>query len=376
MAEKRDRWSNMGRLALYTLVWGLIVGCVIYSATLTRRHRQNQTVDRIEIIISDSAMYGNLITTPMVKRWIADSNIKTLGQQLSELAAGDLERSMLKNGFVDKAKIYPTYSGALRVEVTQRRPVLRLLMNGYNGYTTREGYIFEAPNYASLYVPIVTGAYRPPFPPSYRGSLEDFIKSECKLFEEQIMEIEREKYPLFEREQANIEDQRELRRMFIKQGWFESDEAFDQRVVALRAKKADLRRLYRYRTTTISEQIEKISQKQRRVEDEEKKLMKRCEDFMNLINFVHIVENDKFWSSEIVQIIASQSQSGDLRVNLAVRSGDFEVLFGPVKDGQEGDGVEERLDKLLEFYQNGLKRVGWDKYRTINVEYKNQVVCK
>ncbi len=369
-------WKRIGRCILNILVWGLIVGYIVYSASLTRRHRQSQKIDRVEIIITDSAMHGNLITTPMVTQWIADSGVKILGQPQAELPIGDLEGRMLKNGFVDKAKIYPTYSGVLRVELTQRRPIMRLLMDGYNGYSTSDGYIFEAPNFASLYVPIVTGGYRPPFPPSYRGSVEAFLKAERKKMDERIVEIEREKYPLFEREQANIEDTLELRRMFIKPGWFESEEAFDKRVVALRAKKAELRKFYRYRAGVIAEQIEKISQRQKQVRDDEKKLVKRCEDFMNLINFVHMVENDKFWSSEIVQIIASQSQSGDLRVNFTVRSGDFEVTFGPVRDGDGGEGITQRLDKLMEFYQTGLKRVGWDKYRTINIEYKNQVVCK
>lgn len=166
--------------------------------------------------------------------------------------------------------------------------------------------------------------------------------------------------------------------MFIDQGWFESDEAFEKRVTELRAKKAQLRKLYRYRARTYSEQIAKIAAKQQRVRDEEKKLIKRCEDFTNLINFVHIVENDKFWSSEVVQIIATQGHSGDLRVTLSVRSGGFEVVFGAVSNGdsERDESMEERFKKLMIFYEDGLRRVGWEKYQSINVEYKNQVVCK
>ncbi|MFI3292138.1 MAG: hypothetical protein SNG27_01445 [Rikenellaceae bacterium] len=373
-------WSKIARYTLYTFVWILIAGYVIYSANLSRAIRQSQTIERIDIVILDSAMHGNLITTPMVRGWISGSSIKIIGQPLKDLPLGEIESRILKNGFVDQARIYPTRSGALKVELTQRHAALRLLMDGYNGYTTREGYIFEAPSYASIYLPIVTGGYRPPFPPSYRGNIDDFVKAQKKIFEERRQEIEREKYPLYEQEMENMEDIRELRRMFIKKGWFESDEKFDKKVVELRAKKAKLRKLYQYRSRVIADKIAQISAKQSRLDLEEKKLQKRCVDFMNLINFVHIVENDKFWSSEVVQIVASESHSGSLRVDLVVRSGDFKVEFGSLKSAsqlQKGEeGVEEKLEKLMAFYENGLRRVGWNRYQTINVEYKNQVVCK
>ena len=35
--------------------------------------------------------------------------------------------------------------------------------------------------------------------------------------------------------------------------------------------------------------------------------------------------------------------------------------------------VKDRL--VMIFYQNGLNKVGWNIYSTINLEYKNQVVC-
>ncbi len=373
-------WSKVGKYTLYVLLWVAIVGCVIYSAVVSRRGRMNQTVDRTEIIIVDSAMHGNLITTPMVQQWIKNSGVSLLNRPLSELPLCDIEARILQNGFVDKVKIYPTRSGALRVELSQRHAVMRLRMNGYNGYATRDGYIFEAPNYASIYMPIVTGSYRPPFPPSFRGNISDFVDSECKRLDDQIQEVEREKFPLFERDKKNREDMRELRHMRIKRRPFENREAFDEKVEKLKKKKAELRRLYRYRGVVISSQIAKITDKQQRISNQKKKLIKNCEDFTNLINFVSIVERDRFWSSEVVQIIASQGASGSLRVDLSVRSGNFVVIFGEVgcseANSQEVESVEERLDKLLKFYESGLRRVGWNKYQSINVEYKDQVVCK
>ena len=37
--------------------------------------------------------------------------------------------------------------------------------------------------------------------------------------------------------------------------------------------------------------------------------------------------------------------------------------------------IEEKFNKLIDFYKHGLNQIGWDKYQRINLKYKNQVVC-
>ena len=101
-----------------------------------------------------------------------------------------------------------------------------------------------------------------------------------------------------------------------------------------------------------------------------KKLEKSYEDFCKLITFVEFVESDDFWRSEVVQIVASTSDSGALEVALVPRSGTHTVLFGRI------ERVEEKFDKLLRFYRHGLNHLGWDRYRTVDVRYAGQVVCR
>ena len=91
---------------------------------------------------------------------------------------------------------------------------------------------------------------------------------------------------------------------------------------------------------------------------------------MKLLTFVEFVEDDDFWRSEVVQIIARATVSGALEVELVPRSGRHRILFGRLED------VERKFDKLLCFYRRGLREIGWDEYSTINVKYSDQVVCK
>lgn len=93
---------------------------------------------------------------------------------------------------------------------------MRLLIGGYNSYVTEEGYLFAVPRASSVYVPVITGTYRPPFPASYVGYAADYRREQMQQIDDKIAELEREKYPLYRRELKNDENIRSLRRMLIK----------------------------------------------------------------------------------------------------------------------------------------------------------------
>ena len=76
------------------------------------------------------------------------------------------------------------------------------------------------------------------------------------------------------------------------------------------------------------------------------------------------------WCRRYNRSYAKTTPSGALEVELTPRSGRFAVLFGRLED------VERKFDKLLRFYRSGLSSIGWSEYRTIDIRYNDQVVCK
>ena len=360
------------RYALLTLLWGTVAAYVIYAGTAAGRLRAGKKVGRVEIEVVDSSSQGHLVSAAMVRQWISHAGIKTLGTAVDAVDLTGIERLIARNGFVDKTVAYVSYGGTLHIEISQRKPLVRLLTDGMNAYVTADGYVFAAPRASSLYVPVVTGSYRPPFPASYVGSVREHIDLRLGEIDERIAELEREKYPLYRREMENDRNISALRRMRIKRQWWrlEGSREFDARVDALREKKAGLRRTYRYRAGVIREEIERIAGLQEAERRKQKKLEKSYEDFMKLLTFVETVEDDDFWRSEVVQITAKTTPSGALEVELTPRSGRFAVLFGRLED------VERKFDKLLRFYRSGLSSIGWSEYRTIDIRYNDQVVCK
>jgi len=84
-----------------------------------------------------------------------------------------------------------------------------------------------------------------------------------------------------------------------------------------------------------------------------------------LFDFVSFLEQHPFWNSQIEQIHIRD----DLKVELVPRVGDGIILLGSF------ERFEAKLRKLEKLYLRGFNVVGWNKYKVINLEYKDQVVC-
>ena len=87
----------------------------------------------------------------MVRQWISHAGIKTLGTAVDAVDLTGIKRLMIaRNGFVDKTVAYVSYGGTLHIEISQRKPLVRLLTDGMNAYVTADGYVFAAPRASSL----------------------------------------------------------------------------------------------------------------------------------------------------------------------------------------------------------------------------------
>lgn len=364
--------EKFGKYALLTLVWAIVIGYTVCSIGLMRAHRAEHVVKSVDIEICDSTANGHLVSSRMVREWLLHSGINTIGVPAEEVNLTGIEEIIAKNGFVNRVDTHVSYDGVLHIEVSQRRPMLRLRIDGYDTYVTESGFVFRSPAASALYVPVITGGYEPPFPSKYEGYVRDYTDSQIRESLERIAKIEREKNPLYSIEDSLRKQRKVVREEYrdsVKRKWFEDDDHYKSRVKRLRAvRNKRLRRIdgeLRYNDRRIEAVTARVDAEFRR----QKKLEKRYEDFLKLINFVDWLEEEPFWGAEIVQIVAETMPSGALELELVPRSGRFTILFGRI------ESVEEKFDKLMHFYKDGLNNMGWDSYSTINVKYDGQVVC-
>jgi cell division protein FtsQ len=86
-------------------------------------------------------------------------------------------------------------------------------------------------------------------------------------------------------------------------------------------------------------------------------------DIYPLLNYIN---DDRFWSAQIDQIYVD----GNDEIDLIPRAGNQQIHLGTVEN------FEGKLRNLEAFYDKVLPVVGWNKYSLINLEYKDQIVCK
>ena len=74
---------------------------------------------------------------------------------------------------------------------------------------------------------------------------------------------------------------------------------------------------------------------------------------------------NEFWDAQIEQIYVREDQ----KIELIPRVGDAVIILGKL------DNYAEKLDNLYHLYQKGFNVMGWNHYSTIDLQYKNQIVC-
>jgi cell division protein FtsQ len=79
----------------------------------------------------------------------------------------------------------------------------------------------------------------------------------------------------------------------------------------------------------------------------------------------YIIEDD-FWSAQIDQIFVDR----DDEIDLIPRVGNHIIHLGSVEN------FEEKLRNLEAFYDKVLPEAGWNKYSQINLEFRDQIVCR
>ena len=131
--------SRYLRYTLLTLLWVAVAAYIVFAASAVRRVRRTGTVGRLEIEVVDSSSQGHLVSAAMVRQWISHAGIKTLGTAVDAVDLTGIERLIARNGFVDKTVAYVSYGGTLHIEISQRKPLVRLLTDGMNAYVTADG---------------------------------------------------------------------------------------------------------------------------------------------------------------------------------------------------------------------------------------------
>jgi cell division protein FtsQ len=85
--------------------------------------------------------------------------------------------------------------------------------------------------------------------------------------------------------------------------------------------------------------------------------------YLSLLRFV---EDDQFWKAQLAQMHIDAKG----KVSFLPQVGEHTIEFG------KPTGVEGKFRKLMIFYKEVLPVMGWEKYKRVNVEYEDQIICE
>jgi cell division protein FtsQ len=86
----------------------------------------------------------------------------------------------------------------------------------------------------------------------------------------------------------------------------------------------------------------------------------------SLYKIANYVDKNVLWKAQIEQIFVT----ADNEFILIPKIGDHKIVFGDAND------LEKKFQKLEIFYKEGLSKIGWNVYESIDVRFENQIVCK
>jgi cell division protein FtsQ len=202
---------------------------------------------------------------------LSDKRIDLVGEKLSKMNRSALEEVLDKHPTIKKSQIYNNHLGIVSIDITQRKPIVRVVnQNEESYYIDEEGFLMPLSDNFSAHVIIANGYLNE----SYNSNNKQNVVVNNK-----------------------------------KNGGSEK-----------------LRAIY------------------------------------TLASFINA---DPFWKAQIEQIYFNRKGE----IELAPRVGTHIIIFGNIVD------YKEKFRKLRAVYDQGFKKTGWNKYRIINLKYKDQVIC-
>ena len=357
------------KYAGYGALWVLIIAVVVWAQLRTSEHIDTTTVSNIRIDV-EQAGERTFVDSRALEEWIGTKGLSPVGSTLSKADIAQLESAVSEHTAIAEANVYLTYDGEVAIDVVQHEPIARLRIDGYDAYITADGCIVRAADGYSLPVTVVTGGYKPIFGKKYTGYVGDVIRDSIATLDSYIAELEAQKIPHFEQLQDNNKALRLVTSQRMRQGMFMSDEEFEILNNDLKRRKSEARSNYRHRKQDIEAKISALERRQEETRNKQRLLKNEYDDFMSMVSFLTHISHNKFWSAEIVQVIASGGRGKSVELSFVPRSGRFTVELGTTEE------YERKLATLSRFYENGLNNIGWDKYRHISLRYRGQVVCR
>jgi cell division protein FtsQ len=136
----------------------VMAGYLVVILGFVSKEEEKVTCNNIRIIINDS-LDVQFVNSGMIKNILLRGGDKMAGKPFNDLDMQELENKIKDIRYIKRAEVYQTVDGELVVEISQRKPIVRVIdRSGYGFYIDNEGYIVPLSRNYTPYVMVVNGA--------------------------------------------------------------------------------------------------------------------------------------------------------------------------------------------------------------------------
>ena len=162
----------MLRKIITSILWGVTVilfaGYFVVAELLRSSKAKEEVCHTIKTVILDSAI-NRFVSKGEVLSLVKESDYNPLNKIRSEIDIDQLEKMLSGKSAIKHCNISIDRPGNMTIEITQRRPLIRIQTSEGGFYIDEQGYIFPLVRSFSSYVPIVSGNIPLSIEEGYRG---------------------------------------------------------------------------------------------------------------------------------------------------------------------------------------------------------------
>jgi len=239
-------------LRVLSLMSALLLLCYIVVMGVLFRESKQDVVCKGLLVKIDSELSTPFVTEADIMSALKQAKLDPVNRPLDAIRTDRIEAELLKNEMIERADVYKTPSGAIRIDVRQKTPIMRVMRESGDFYIDSKGGSMPVSSRYAVHLPVAGG-------------------------------------------------------------YIEKNE-----VVAI-----------------------------------------------GLHEFALFLQEHEFWNHQIEQIYVYP----DHEVELIARVGEHRILLGTFEN------FREKLEHLQLFYEQAMPKLGWERYSSINLKFKDQVVC-
>lgn len=144
-------------LRIISIIAAFLLSCyVLFALVFFKDARQDVACHDLVVVVKDS-LKEHFVSTSDLISLLKQAKLNPIGQPMNSINTHKIETELLKNGMIADVEAYKTPSGTIKLEVTQKMPILRVIGARVNFYVDSKGSAMPVSRRYVAYVPVASG---------------------------------------------------------------------------------------------------------------------------------------------------------------------------------------------------------------------------